>query len=168
MGHGAGEGIDDGLVDLHVLPLDDKLHLLAQLPGHIAHDPGQLLEEALAGLHAQAHDGVLDVVDGEIHLPGDAGHVLVFRTETAHGRGEAIAQENEFSHLVHDRIQAHGIDAQGGLGGLGGGDGSGLGGRRYGGRCGCGIRRHDAMQLWRGITGRADGIQERVRRRITA
>jgi len=113
MGHGARQGIHHPFVDFDILALELEAHLLAQLSRGIAYHPRQLLKDPLAGLHAQAHGVDLQIVDTKIHFPRDAAKILIFFEQTANGRVEAIAQQHQFAHLIHDRIQAGGIDAEG-------------------------------------------------------
>ena len=40
--------------------------------GNVAHHPPQLLEEPLAGLHAQPHHRILQVIAGHVRLTGDS------------------------------------------------------------------------------------------------
>ncbi len=109
----AGERIDHGLVDFHVFALDVQPHFFTQAARGVAHHPGQALEQALARLHAQAHDGVLQVVDGEIGFARQPGQGFVFLRHAGHGGAESVAQQHEFADLVHRLVEPGGIDADG-------------------------------------------------------
>jgi hypothetical protein len=78
----------------------------------VTHHPGKLLEQSLARLHAQVHNRVLQIVDRQVHLARDAAHVFAVFAQCPHGRGQTVAQKHQLAHLVHDRVQAAGIDAE--------------------------------------------------------
>ncbi len=59
MRKGVAYALYDGLVQFDFFSLKDQIHIFVQIPGHVAHNTGKLVEHVSNRLHACEHNGFL-------------------------------------------------------------------------------------------------------------
>ena len=110
--------LDDRLVGLGILAFKRQFDLLAQLPRHVAYEPGKALEHNRDRHHADLHDGIL-------HFLGHAVDYGVLRLDLARHVAAAVhclcapgeerqrvARHHHLADQAHEPIDLALIDAQ--------------------------------------------------------
>ncbi|MNH11727.1 hypothetical protein D3C79_712490 [compost metagenome] len=107
MHQGIGQGLDQVLVEIRLLPDHDQFDVFLEGPGQIAHHPGEATEHLLDGLHAGLHDRPLQIRRHHVQVGHRLGHLLVVAGDAeAH---QAVAHQHQLTHHVHDDVQGLGI-----------------------------------------------------------
>jgi hypothetical protein len=107
------EGVDDGAVELRLLPGEDQLDLLVELQGKVAHEPREAQEDGLDGDHPDLHDHRLQRLRGArevLHRGDEPGHL-----GAGGERLDVRPVDDELPHGVHERVEPLSVDRHGAL-----------------------------------------------------
>src|ERR1700684_2232420 len=118
MGEGLGDGVENSLVEIGVLPADVQLDFAPALPRHVAHHAREAAKQLIARDHANFHDRALQIVEHaglESHGVGKLTAYGLFRI--AFGKfAERLLQhrlaDNQLSHQVEYTVDAASVHAQ--------------------------------------------------------
>ena len=105
------DGVHNGLVHLGLLANQGQLGLLAQLLGHIAHNPVHLLERAGQRHHPQGHGHVLELVGQLPQLAGRFRKGVQFQALQVRRGGDHGLGDDNLAHDGSQLVQLAQVDA---------------------------------------------------------
>ena len=117
-----GEGIENALIEVGVLPGDFQRNILPTGLGDIANDARKAPEELLDGNHANFQHALVQLVQNarlKSHGVGKFGAHGVTRVLLIEFRECAVEHglaNNQLAYQIHDRIDAGGVHAERALG----------------------------------------------------